>query len=59
MTIPRIIFQLCSLNKEENVINEAIVMQGVGLDVNHMLSFQAGIIILLMFAERLLGRKRV
>lgn len=43
--------------EEEDVINEAIVAPSVGRDVNHTLSFRAGIINLLMFAAGLPGWK--
>lgn len=43
--------------EEEDVINEAIVAHSVGRDVNHTLSFQAGIINLLMFTAGLPGWK--
>lgn len=45
----------CYSITEEDVINDAIVMCSVGLDVNHMLSFQAGIVILVMPAACLPG----
>lgn len=54
LTLPHSTY-LCYSIREEDVINDVIVMHSVGPDVNHTLSFQAGIIILLMSAAGLPG----
>lgn len=55
--IHRTVLVRSAAREEEDVINEAIVARSVGRDVNHTLSFQAGIINLLMFAAGLPGWK--